>query len=438
MRIAVWYNLPSGGAKRALYDQVRGLIARGHEVQAWCPPTADQDYLPLNDLVREHVVPLAIRSPLKSESQFLRVPCLRQKVNPFAWSVRLRLNAMNRHCRECARQIHAHQFDLLFAHGCMFFHTPAIARFIRMPRVLYLQEPNRPLYESSPDLPWLAASWTFSDLFNPYFVKKAVVRELKLPGIRVQGREERNNAKAFDQILVNSLFSRESVLRAFGLDSKVCYLGVDTDKFIRQDKPRETFAICVAAILPPKNIEFLILSLAKMPAAVRPPLLLVANMIYEPYLAQISTLAMRAGVKLEVKLRINDAELVDLLNRARMMLYAPRLEPFGYAPVEANACGLPVIAVSEGGVRETVHDEVNGLLVDNDVQKMADAIERLFIDDQLHKRLSENASHIVQAKWSLHVSIDRLEKMLIGELGMLRAQIMFREAHGKSLLVQPT
>ena len=396
MRIAVWHNLPSGGAKRALYDQVRGLVARGHKVEAWCPPTADQGYLPLRDLVHEHVVPLAIKSPLKSESQFLRVPSLRQKVNPFAWSVRLRLNAMNRHCRECARQIHAEQFDLLFAHCCMFFHTPAIARFVKIPRILYLQEPNRPLYESSPDLPWLAASWAVSDLFDPYFWKKTAVRKLKLPGIRVQGREERNNAKAFDQILVNSLFSRESVLRAFGLDSRVCYLGVDTDKFIRQDKPRETFAICVAALLPPKNIEFVIVSLAKMPAAVRPRLLLVANMIYEPYLAQISTLAMRVGVKLELKLRIDDAELVDLLNRARMMLYAPRLEPFGYAPVEANACGLPVIAVAEGGVRETIQHEVNGLLVDSDPQIMADAIERLLIDDQLHQRLSENAFQIAQ------------------------------------------
>ena len=39
------------------------------------------------------------------------------------------------------------------------------------------------------------------------------------------------------------------------------------------------------------------------------------------------------------------------------MLYAPRLEPFGLAPLEANACGLPVIAVPEGGVRETVVHE---------------------------------------------------------------------------------
>ena len=58
MRIAVWHNLPSGGAKRALHDQVRGLVGRGHVVESWCPPTADQEFLSIGQLVPEHVVPL--------------------------------------------------------------------------------------------------------------------------------------------------------------------------------------------------------------------------------------------------------------------------------------------------------------------------------------------------------------------------------------------
>ena len=58
MKIAVWHNLPSGGAKRALYDQVRGLVARGHTVEAWSPPTADSQFLPLVELIPEHQLPL--------------------------------------------------------------------------------------------------------------------------------------------------------------------------------------------------------------------------------------------------------------------------------------------------------------------------------------------------------------------------------------------
>ena len=58
LRIAVWHNLSSGGAKRVLHDQVRGLAAGGHYVEAWCPPTADQSFLPLSSLIKEHIVPL--------------------------------------------------------------------------------------------------------------------------------------------------------------------------------------------------------------------------------------------------------------------------------------------------------------------------------------------------------------------------------------------
>jgi hypothetical protein len=58
MRIAIWHNLPSGGGKRALYYHVWGLVERGHSVEAWCPPSADQTYLPLGALIREHITPM--------------------------------------------------------------------------------------------------------------------------------------------------------------------------------------------------------------------------------------------------------------------------------------------------------------------------------------------------------------------------------------------
>ena len=153
MKIAVWHNLPSGGAKRALYDQIRGLVARGHTIEAWCPPSADRSYLPLESIVPEHVVAMPIQAQMESAPRTL------QMLHPLRWSVRSRLRAMRRHSMECARQIHAKEFDILLAAGCMFFHTPMIGRFIEIPSVVYLQEPNRRFYEASPDLPWIATSW---------------------------------------------------------------------------------------------------------------------------------------------------------------------------------------------------------------------------------------------------------------------------------------
>jgi glycosyltransferase involved in cell wall biosynthesis len=411
MRIAVWHNLPSGGGKRALYDHVRGLLGRGHEVEVWCPPTADRSYLPLSTIVPEHVVPLSLGPYLVPS------PGLGRKLHPFRWSAWARLREMDQHSRECARQISLKGFELLFAAGCMFFHTPPIARFVKIPSFMYLQEPSRDFYESLPELPWLAMSWTAKDLLHARFWREASIRRARLWKIRVLGREERRNALAFDEILVNSFFSRESVLRAFGIDSTVCYLGIDTDKFVNQNRRRAQFAVSVGALIPSKNTEFLVQAVGRVSTSLRPKLVLIANTVDSRYLDQILKLAEHLEVALELKHRIDDTELIDTLNQARMMLYAPRLEPFGYAPLEANACGLPVIAVAEGGVRETVQEGVNGILVEHDPRSMAEAIERLLEDDVLHRRLSQQATEHVQGKWSLQSSIDRLERRISAQLG---------------------
>lgn len=410
MRIAVWHNLPSGGGKRALYDHVRGLVARGHEVEAWCPPTADRSYLPLRDIVPEHVVPLRGFDNHAGPA--------RRRLYELRWNTWAKLRSMERHSRECARQMHAKEFDLLFAASCILYHTPPIGRFVNMPSVLYLQEPNRPLYEAQPELPWPAATWTTKELFSWLFWRPALLRLLRLPGFRVVAREERRSALAFDEILVNSFFSRESVLRAFGIDSKVCYLGVDTDHFVNENKKRESFVVFLGALISSKNVDFLVESVGKVSPSLRPRLVLIANTIDPIYLNRINNIAEECEVKIEVKYRVSDAEIVDLLNRARVMLYAPRLEPFGYAPLEANACGAPVIAVAEGGVRETIQDGVNGILVEREPESMAAALERVMMDDDFHSRLSAQAQKLVRRIWSLGPSIDRLE-------GRLRTRTVF-------------
>ena len=99
-------------------------------------------------------------------------------------------------------------------------------------------------------------------------------------------------------------------------------------------------------------------------------------MISQAYLDKIQNLANKSDMIFELKHRITDAQLIDLLNRARIIIFTPPvLEPFGYAPLEANACGLPVIAVAEGGVRESIQDGINGLLVEHEPRSMARAIE---------------------------------------------------------------
>ena len=97
---------------------------------------------------------------------------------------------------------------------------------------------------------------------------------------------------------------------------------------------------------------------------------------------------------------------------ALVMVYAPRLEPFGLAPLEANACGLPVVAVAEGGVRETIIDQVNGLLVDCNPAAMGATIQRLRDDPALARQLGAAGRKLVEANWGVEQATDRLERQL--------------------------
>ena len=148
MKIAVWHNLPSGGGKRALYHHVLGLVKQGHIVESWCPPTADQTYLPLNKIIREHIVPFPRLSGLTN----IRLVRLMKGFYGVAEGIK----AMDEHCRQCAKEINSEGFDLLFANSCSFYGPSFIGRHIKIPKIVYLGEPYRRLYEAMPKLPWAA------------------------------------------------------------------------------------------------------------------------------------------------------------------------------------------------------------------------------------------------------------------------------------------
>ncbi len=400
MKIAVWHNLPSGGGKRALYDHVRGLVARGHSVEAWCPPTADRAFLPLTSMVPEHVIDLAWPVPPRRADK---------------WQITLEVErsiaAMDAHCRRCAEAINQGGFDVLFANACQFYRTTSIARFAAIPTVLYLQEPYRYLYEAMPRLCWLAPARRDGAGLRLANLRASFSDIRRVRNWRIQVREEVDNAATFTRILANSYFSRESILRAYGLDSTVCYLGIDVDHFVHRRLQREGFLVGFGSITWEKNLRLAIDAVGAV-APPRPKLIWIANYADRTLLAEMTDLAISREVVFEPMIRISDAQVLDILNRAMALIYAPRLEPFGLAPLEANACGLPVIAVAEGGVRESIVDQVNGLLVEHDASSIAAAIERLRADPGLARQLGISGRMAVETKWSLTAATDRIEQQL--------------------------
>ena len=414
MKIALWHNLPSGGAKRALHGHVAGLVARGHRVEVWCPDSADDAYLPLSALTREHRLPLHYH-PIPGRGPFVGW-----------WNERQRHEAMERHSQRCVEEIMAGGFDVFLGAACRFYCVPYIIHHLRthegmnaVRTVLYLQEPNRALYEALPELPWAAPVRAPGVSALQWSMKRAA-NSLLISRLRREARREADDIRRFDLVLCNSFFSRESILRAYNQDARVCYLGIDVEHFRPEEFPPSSppaapelpYLIGVGSLQWTKGVDTAIQAVARL-SDPKPHLVWVANHVDASYAQSMRVLAEAEGVSFEIRSQVTDAELITLLRRARLMLYTSRLEPFGYAPLEANACGTPVVAVAEGGVRETVRDGINGFLCERDPRMLAAAIGRVLADTKLAVALSCQARDEVTQKWSTTQSDERLEGELI-------------------------
>jgi glycosyltransferase involved in cell wall biosynthesis len=416
MRIAVWHNLPSGGGKRALHDHVRGLVMRGHQVEAWSPPMAALSYLPLSRFGPEHVV------PFEWQPKWYRAPIIHHftsYLNAIA-----SIEAMKRHAQRCVAEIERGGFDLIFANSCFIFATSFIARFANIPTVLYLQEPIRRFYEAQSfgdmtRLAWVASMRPYFKLAkNPLRWKgqaTSLVRDLvDVHTLRLQAREEALSGWSFDRILCNSRFSREAIMRVYGLDARVCYLGIDTDLFRPSGAPKEQFVVGLGSFNAVKGIDLAIRAIATVDAALRPSLVWIGNAAVPGYLEEMSQLAESLGVNFLPKELVGQDELVDLLSRAAVMVYTSRLEPFGYAPLEANACETPVVGIAEGGIRESIEPGINGSLIETgDPIALGQCIMRYV--DNLDVSRSEGIKardHILKT-WQVEAAVERLEMHLV-------------------------
>lgn len=155
-------------------------------------------------------------------------------------------------------------------------------------------------------------------------------------------------------------------------DVEVLHPGVDTARFTYGDAPREDLFLVAGRIMWQKNIELAIDALREARAQGSTAELVVAGAVDEKSQPYLESLRQRAA-DLPVRFVVNpsDHELRDLYRRCKALLFTPPNEDWGIVPLEAMACGAPVIAVDAGGPRESVLHEVTGWLVPGHVSAFA-------------------------------------------------------------------
>jgi glycosyltransferase involved in cell wall biosynthesis len=146
-------------------------------------------------------------------------------------------------------------------------------------------------------LPWLEGTPDTLDasLFEP---QRLIANYSNLETLRARAKQEWLNAHACDSLLVNSYFSRESILRSYAVEAKVCYLGVDTKLFRDLRLEREGFLVGVGAFEPTKGIELAVRAVSMLDEP-RPTLVWIANARNESYESRTREVARSLGVELQ-------------------------------------------------------------------------------------------------------------------------------------------
>lgn len=150
-------------------------------------------------------------------------------------------------------------------------------------------------------------------------------------------------ANSVDTFVANSRFISRRIEKIYRRRSTVIYPPVDTDKFLlRADK--EDFYLTASRLVPYKKISLIVEAFARMPDK---KLVVIGD---GTEMAKVRALA---GANVTILGYQPFDVLNDYMQRARAFVFAAE-EDFGIVPVEAQACGTPVIAYGRGGVLETV------------------------------------------------------------------------------------
>lgn len=222
-------------------------------------------------------------------------------------------------------------------------------------------------------------------------------------------------SKAVDYWVSTSLYNAAQVEARYGRPVKVIHNGVDVGRFCAdaaRRHPEVQTIVSVGRLVGWKGLHVIIEALAQLPDMVH------YRAIGEgPEQSALSQLATRLGVRDRVEFtgRIDHAQLPELLATADVFVQ-PSIgeEAFGISVVEAMACGLPVLASDNGGMREIVSPGATGkLLPAGDVPAWAAALSSLLSDTLLSQSLGRAARQRAVDHFTWAANAEAVEAMLI-------------------------
>ncbi|MBI2430719.1 MAG: glycosyltransferase family 4 protein [Candidatus Levybacteria bacterium] len=355
MKIAFFHELPFGGARRVV-NEFGKRLAKHY--------TVDLFYVDKEEDV-----------DVSFFQQIFFFPFTSSEWSGKAWRKRLykdtvELFRLAKLHKKIAVQIDKGGYDFVFVHPSQFTQAPFLLRFVKTPKIYFCQEPLRIVYDN----------------FLRTLPKTSLPKRIYERGIRKLRQEiDKKNIIYANMILANSRFANEWIKRAYGRSSKVCYLGVDVDLFKPLEEEKVYDILFLGQKLPIEGYDLLEQALSFFRR--------------KPKVKIIERGANGIG--------IDDQQLVEEYNKTKLVVCLSRNEPFGLTAIEAMSCGVPVVAIREGGFKESVVDGETGYLIHRNPHRLYRVLKKLFEDKELREAIGNNARAHVLKNWTWKKSIER-------------------------------
>jgi glycosyltransferase involved in cell wall biosynthesis len=367
MKIAIFYNLDFGGAKRVVFEHVKGLKNKGHIVDIYSVNGQRDlfDPSPLGDNNFKYTISLESSLPfvkrlLTDYKNFFTLKKLHKKI---------------------ASDIDNRNYDIVLVHPDKYTQSPFLLRYLKTPSAYYCQEPLRIAYEYSMRL-----------RKNVHILKRSYEEITRFYRKSI----DRENVRAATYTIASCFYVRERMIESYEVFPKVIYCAVDEKVFQPSNnikKKNQVFYVGSPLVIE-DGYDLAKNALQYIPINIRPKLHIVSWK--------------KANGE-----RLTEKELVTIYNQSIATLCTSRLETFGLVPLESMACGTPVIATKVSGHRETIIDGKTGFLIDFSPKEIAERISYLINNKTIANKIGENARKHIEHLWTWKRCINDLEHFLL-------------------------
>lgn len=206
-----------------------------------------------------------------------------------------------------------------------------------------------------------------------------------------------------DHFIANSKFVSRRIRKIYGRDSEVIYPPVRLDDF-QLHRAKDDFYVTASRLVPYKRISLIVEAFSRMPDK---KLIVIGDG------PEMQTARKKASSNILFMGYQPRNVLVDYVQRARAFIFAAE-EDFGIAPVEAQACGTPVIAFGKGGVLETVIDGETGVFFyEQTPDALISAVNRFEVMEDVFspERIRENVE-----RFDVSVFVERFRSFVMSKV----------------------